>query len=61
MIKAVCKEVMGASRGISSESSIETCNPDTFNGSDPNKLSAFFTSCASTFQSKPQTYQKGSA
>ena len=57
--KAVRKEVMGIFRGISSENSIKTRDPDTFNGSDPDKLSAFFTSCASTFWSKPQTYQKG--
>jgi len=52
---------MGIFKGISSENLIKTRDPDTFNGSDPDKLSAFFTSCTSTFQSKPQTYRKGSA
>jgi len=41
MTKAVHKEVMGIFRGFSSENLIKTCDPDTFDGSDPDKLFAF--------------------
>jgi hypothetical protein len=38
------------------DSKVKVCEPDTFDGSEPRKLHAFFVQCELNFQSKPKTF-----
>jgi hypothetical protein len=41
----------------SDDSKVKVCEPDTFDGSEPRKLHAFFVQCELNFQSKPKTFR----
>jgi hypothetical protein len=45
----------------SDDSKVKVCEPDTFDGSEPRKLHAFFVQCELNFQSKPKTFRSDRA
>jgi len=45
----------------SDDSKVKVCEPDTFDGSEPRKLRAFFVQCELNFQSKPKTFRSDRA
>ena len=58
MTKTICKEVMGIFRRISLEILIKTHDPDTFNGSNPNKPSPPLLLVLQPFGQNPRLIEK---
>ncbi|KAG1777575.1 hypothetical protein EV702DRAFT_941620, partial [Suillus placidus] len=45
----------------SDDSKVKVREPDTFDGTEPRKLCAFFIQCKLNFQSKPRSFHTGRA